>query len=166
MTTVMIDGFGWVSIVLVLAWYTQKLVGYYAGMPCTAKHGLEALDMAVNRQSPNGARGQGVLLLSDNGGQPTSLAFMRAGATLEIPQAFTSYHNPKGTADTERGMRTLKEEGRWRHAWTGPFALVKALAAWIDSDHEHYLPSTLGYKTPRPCARADYACPRTPFAAA
>jgi hypothetical protein len=30
--------------------------------------------------------------------------------SLEIHQAFTSYNNPKGNADTERFMRTLKEE--------------------------------------------------------
>ena len=34
-----------------------------------------ALDMAVNRQFPDGARGQDLSLMSDNGCQPTSLAF-------------------------------------------------------------------------------------------
>ena len=49
-------------------------------------------------------------LMSDNGTQPTSVAFMRACGVLGIQQAFTSYSNPKGNADTERVMRTLKEE--------------------------------------------------------
>jgi putative transposase len=71
---------------------------------------LEALDMAVNRQFPHGARGQAVSLMSDNGCQPTSIAFMRAWATLEVQQALTSDHNPQGNADTERFMRTRKEE--------------------------------------------------------
>jgi hypothetical protein len=35
---------------------------------------------------------------------------MQACGTLEIQQAFTSYNNPKGNADTERVMRTLKEK--------------------------------------------------------
>ena len=34
--------------------------------------------------------------MSDNGCQPTSLAFMKACSTLGIRQAFTSYNNPKG----------------------------------------------------------------------
>jgi len=38
MTQVRGEGFGWVYIVLVLDWYTKKIVGYDAGMPCPAKH--------------------------------------------------------------------------------------------------------------------------------
>ena len=63
--------------------------------------------MAVNRQFPDGARGQDLSPMSDNGCQPTSLAF---SSTLSIHQAFTSYNNPRGDADTERVIRTLKEE--------------------------------------------------------
>jgi len=51
--------------------------------------------------------------MSDNGSQPTSLSFMKACSNLDIHQAFTSYNNPKGNADTERMMRTLKEELLW-----------------------------------------------------
>jgi hypothetical protein len=48
--------------------------------------------------------------MRDHGCQPTSTRFMRTCATLGIHQVFTSDNNPKGTADTERVMRTLKEE--------------------------------------------------------
>jgi transposase InsO family protein len=48
--------------------------------------------------------------MSDNGSQPTSRSFMEICAGLGIKQAFTAYNNPKGNADTERMMRTLKEE--------------------------------------------------------
>ncbi len=84
-------------------------MGHDAGPRCTATQGLAALDMAVNGQFPQGARGQEVSLRSDNGWQPTSTAFMRACATLEIHQAFTRDNNPQGNADTERFMRTLQE---------------------------------------------------------
>jgi putative transposase len=166
MTKVMVEGFGWVYIVLVLDWYTKKIVGYYAGTPCTAKHWLEALDMAVNRQFPDGTRGQGVSLMSDNGGQPTSLAFMKACSTLGIQQAFTSDNNPKGHADTERVMRTLKEECLWLQEWTNPFALIRALEVWITDDNEHYLHSALGYQSPSQFERHYYLSHGTPFAAA
>jgi putative transposase len=166
MTQVMLEGFGGVYLVLVLDWDTKTMVGYDTGMPCTAKPWLAALDMAVNRQFPHGARGQGVSLLRDHGCQPTSRAFMGACATLDIHQVCTSDHNPQGHAATERCMRPLKEACRWLHEWTGPLALVKALAAWMDSDNEHYLHATRGDKTPRQCERAYSACHRTPFAAA
>ena len=35
---------------------------------------------------------------------------MKDMANLKIEQIFTSYNNPKGNADTERMMRTIKEE--------------------------------------------------------
>lgn len=54
MTKVMIDGFGWVYVVLVLDWYTKKIVGHYAGIRCKAGHWLEALNEGVNRQFING----------------------------------------------------------------------------------------------------------------
>jgi transposase InsO family protein len=107
MTKVMIEGFGWVYLVVVLDWYSKKVVGHYAGLQARAWHWLVALNRAVNRQFPDGIEGQGVNLMADNGCQSMSLAFMRACAAMGIKQAFTSYSNPKGNADTERFLRTL-----------------------------------------------------------
>jgi putative transposase len=60
MTKLLVEGFGWVCIVVVLDWYTKKIVGYYAGMHCTARHWLAALDMVVNHEFPTGAVTMGV----------------------------------------------------------------------------------------------------------
>ena len=60
-----------------------------------------------------GVRCRGLKLISDNGSQPTATSFMRDMATLGIEQIFTSYDNPKGNADTERVIRTIKEEVIW-----------------------------------------------------
>jgi transposase InsO family protein len=166
MTKVLVQGVGWVYVVVVLDWYTKAIVGYYAGIQCQSRNWLAALNMAVNGQFPAGARGQGLSLMSDNGCQPTSLAFMRACATLGVHQAFTSYNNPKGNADTERVIRTLKEECLWLQEWTCPLALVRALAAWMDEYNEHYLHSALGYKPPRQFEREYYASHSPPFVAA
>jgi putative transposase len=166
MTKVLVDGFGWVYIVLVLDWYTKKIVGYYVGMPCTARHWLVALDRAVNQQFPSGARDQGLFLMSDNGCQPTSLAFMQACRTLGIQQAFTSYNNPKGNADTERAIRTLKEECLWLQEWANPFELIRALTVWVTDYNTHYLHSALGYRSPRQFERAYHLSHGIPFVAA
>jgi putative transposase len=148
MTKVMVQGFGWMYIVIVLDWYTKKIVGYYAGMQCRSMHWLEALDMAVNRQFPGGVREQRLFLMSDNGSQPTSISFMKACHDMEITQAFTSYNNPKGNADTERAFRTMKEELIWLREWTSPFELADALGKWIVYYNGKYLHSALGYKAP------------------
>jgi putative transposase len=135
-------------------------------MRCTAQHWLLALDMAVNRQFPEGVQGQGLSRMSDHGGQPTSTAFMRACGTLGIRQAFTSDNNPKGNADTERVIRTLKEECLWRQEWTCPFTFARALETWLADYNEPYLHSALGYKPPRQFEREYHLSHGTQFVAA
>src|SRR5688500_18723111 len=76
MAKVLVQVFGCVDIVVVLNWYTKVIVGYSVGLQCKTQNWLLALDMAVNRQFPEAVRGQGVSLMSDNGCQPTSTAFM------------------------------------------------------------------------------------------
>jgi transposase InsO family protein len=166
MTKVMITGFGWISIVVVLDCSTKKIVGYYTGVPCTAQHWLAALDMAVNQQSPDGARGKGLSLMSDNGCQPTSIVFMKACSTMEIHRAFTSDNNPKGHADTERCIRTLKEEGLRFQKWTCPLELMRSFTCWVAHDNEHDLHSSLGYKTRNQFERDSYRSHGPPFLAA
>ena len=59
--------------------------------------------------------------------QPTLTSFMRDMRTLGIEQIFTSYDNPKGNADTERMIRTIKEEVIWVNEFSSlklyPFGL-------------------------------------------
>jgi transposase InsO family protein len=148
MTKVMIGGFGWIYVVVVLDWRTKKVVGHYAGEQAKAEHWLAALDQAVNKQFPRGVRGQGLQLMADNGSQPTSVSFMKACRVMGIRQAFTSYNNPKGNADTERFMRTLKEELVWVNEWRSPTVFYKALDDWINYYNTRYLHSTLGYRSP------------------
>jgi len=148
MTKVMVSDFGWMYIAVVLDWYTKKITGYYTGVQCRSKHWLEALEEAVRKQFPDGVRGQGLHLMSDNGSQPSSLNFMQNCRCLDIQQAFTSYNNPKGNADTERVFRTMKEELLWLREWQSPFELTDALNKWVEYYNNHYLHSALGYKPP------------------
>jgi putative transposase len=166
MTKVLVQGFGWIYIAVVLDWYTKTIVGHHVGVQCRSPHWLAALDMAVNRQSPNGVRGQELPLMSDNGCQPTSTAFMQACSNLGIQQAFTRYNNPKGNADTERVMRTLKEECLWLKEWSCSFELIHALEVGITHYNEHYLHSALGDKPPRQFAQAYHTSHGTQFTAA
>ena len=147
MTKVMTDS-GWVYIVIVLDWYSKKVVGHYAGPQATSRHWLEALERGLNRQFPDGVWGHDLHLMSDNGPQPTSERFMKACSSLKIYQAFTSYNNPKGNAYTERMMRTLKEELLWLREWPSANELTQELDQWIEYYNESYLHSALGYHPP------------------
>jgi transposase InsO family protein len=61
----------------------------------------------------------------------------------------SSYNNPKGNADTERIMCTLKEECLWLKEWRSPFHLAQELEHWIEvQSNQNYLHSSLAYKTP------------------
>ena len=146
MTKVLTES-GWVYVVLVVDWYTKQVVGHQAGSRSTAVEWLVALERGL-RSFPEGVRGQGLHLMSDNGSQPTAKRFVKACRTLDITQAFTSYNNPKGNADTERMMRTLKEELVWLQEWPTEAAFVAALDHWIPWYNEHHLHSALGYQTP------------------
>jgi len=147
MTKVMTDR-GWVYVVIVLDWYTKKIVGHFSGTRATSREWLEALEKGLNREFPQGVRGNGLKLMSDNGSQPTSLSFMKACSNLEVQQVFTSYNNPKGNADTERMIRTMKEELFWLREWENERELRLELDKWVEYYNRSYLHSAHGYRTP------------------
>jgi transposase InsO family protein len=147
MTKVMTNS-GWVYVVIVLDWYTKKIVGHYRGTRATSREWLEALENGINREFTGGVRGQGLKLMSDNGSQPTSLSFMKACSNLDVEQVFTSYNNPKGNADTERMIRTMKEELFWLREWESERELSRELDKWVEYYNRNYLHSALGYRTP------------------
>jgi len=149
MTKFMVPSVGWVYLVIVLDWFTKKIVGWNLSLRSRAAEWKQALEMAIEREFPEGVRGSGLCLISDNGSQPTSTSFMRDMATLGIKQIFTSYDNPKGNADTERVMRTIKEEV----IWINEFGSVKEgqakIGRWIEVDYNKlYVHSELGYISP------------------
>lgn len=166
MTKVLVEPEGWLYIVFVLDWYTKKIVGWQAGMRSTASDWRQALEMGLHQQFPNGARKQGLCLMSDNGCQPTGKTFMKACRALEITQAFTSYNNPKGNADTERLMRTLKEELIWLREWQSHQELREALANWVQQYNNGYHHSALKYKTPSQFEHDYHSSHLTQFVAA
>jgi putative transposase len=91
---------------------------------------------------------------------------MKACSAWGVRQALTSYNNPQGNADTERVIRTLKEECLWLKEWTHPFELSRALEGGMADDHAHDLHSALGYKTPEQFERDYHNSHSPPFVAA
>ena len=149
MTKVMVAHWGWLYLHIVLDWYTKKIVGYNLSLQSKTKDWLDTLEKAVGLQFPAGVREKEQLfLVSDNGSQPTSVGFMAACSVLEIRQIFASYNNPKGNADTERVMRTIKEDLIWPNDFQSPFELQAELDRWITDYNTDYPHSSLNYKTP------------------
>ena len=136
---------------IVLDGYTKKIVGHKLSLQSKSKDWQEALHQAVNHCFPKGikeSREKQLYLVSDNGCQPTSLSYMKACSNLGIKQIFTSWSNPKGNADTERVIRTLKEDLVWPYDWDHPFHFQRALANWVDNYNYDYPHQALNYHTP------------------
>lgn len=149
MTKFLIPSIGWVYLVVVLDWCTKKIVGWNLSLQSKASDWGKALEMAVLREFPFGVRGSGLKLVSDNGSQPTSTSFMRDMKILGIEQIFTSYDNPKGNADTERMMTTIKDELIWLHEFSSLEEARKKIGKWIEVDYnKFYVHSELGYMSP------------------
>jgi transposase InsO family protein len=149
MTKFLIAGLGWAYLVVVMDWFTRKVVGWRLALRCRTREWQEALEEAVLLEFPHGVRAQGLQLISDNGCQPTSRSFLKVTATLDIEQIFTSFNNPKGNAETERFMRTLKEELLWLEEFTSLDEAHQKVAAWLSFYNTSYLHSALGYKSPQ-----------------
>lgn len=150
MTKILLSGWGWVYLHVVLDWYTKEIIGYSLSTTSKTRDWLDALNQAVNTRFPKGIhqkRGK-PKLVSDNGCQPTSSTFMQACSTLNIKQIFTTWNNPKGNADTERVFRTIKEDLVWINEWHLPFEFQKDLDAWISNYNSDFPHQSLNYQTP------------------
>jgi putative transposase len=152
MTKIKLHGWGWLYLSVVLDWHNKEIVGYSLGLQSKTQDWLNALEMAVSTRFPAGIREsmkEQLFLISDNGCQPTSQRFMQSVSTLGIKQIFTTWCNPKGNSDTERVMRTIKEDIVWPYEWDNPFDFQVALGSWINRYNTDFPHQTLKNLTPR-----------------
>lgn len=148
MTKFYINSFGWAYLVVVLDWYNKKILGYKLNIRSKADDWIEALTMAVDNNCPLGSREYDLHLMSDNGSQPTSEKYENAAALLGINHITTSYSNPKGNADTERFMRTFKEEIIYPNEFESFEEAKKQVDNFIAFYNQDYPHSALGYLSP------------------
>ncbi|MEW6171284.1 MAG: DDE-type integrase/transposase/recombinase, partial [Candidatus Omnitrophota bacterium] len=121
-------------LIIVLDWFTKEIIGYSLSLRSRTNDWLDALEQAVNNRFQQGIREymkEQLFLISDNGCQPTSQRFMMSCSLLGIKQIFTTWCNPKGNSDTERVLRTIKEDAVWPYDWDNPFELENKLKQWI-----------------------------------
>ena len=145
MTKFMVPSVGWVYLVIVVDWFTKNTVGWNLSLRSLAPKWKQALEMAIEREFREGVRGNRLCLISDNGSQPTSTSFMGDMATLGIKQIFTS----KGNADTERVIRTIKEEVIWINEFGSVKEGEEKIGRWIEVDYNKlYVHSEFGHISP------------------
>jgi len=70
---------------------------------------------------------------------------------LERLSKHVHYHvgsKSKGNADTERAIRTIKENLVWPNEFATPFELQSALDKWMNDYNADFPYPSIGYKTP------------------
>jgi transposase InsO family protein len=67
MTKFMLERLGRVYLVVVLDWYTEKIVGWNLFLRSRSSEWKEAFNMTLNNQFPDGVRDNGLKPVSDNG---------------------------------------------------------------------------------------------------
>ena len=161
MTKIKMASWGWLYLTVVLDWYTKEIIGYHMGLQSKTEDWLKALYKAVNSRFHKGIQEtlstdrqdekEQLFLISDNGCQPTSQRFMMNCAVLGIKQIFTTWSNPKGNSDTERVMRTIKEDIVWCYDWDNPFDFEIALNKLINDYNTYFPHQSLNNMTPKQC---------------
>jgi len=148
MTKFYINSFGWVYLVIVIDWYSKMVVGYKLNVRSKSDDWIEALQEAIELRCPKGSREYSINLMSDNGSQPTSLKFESFTQLMGINHITTSYCNPKGNAETERFMRTLKEEIIYQNEFDTFEEAASKVKNFINYYNQDYLHSSLNYLSP------------------
>jgi len=148
-----IERLGWANLIIVIDWYTKEILGYEISLRNKSSQWITALQEALFNGYPEGARGKGIKLVSDHGSQPTSKSFMKFCSELGIKQIFASYNNPKGNAETERMIRTIKEEVIWVHEFESLDEAKEKIKGFIEFYNREYPHSAIGYKSPFLCFR-------------
>lgn len=148
MTKFYVDTVGWLYLVVVLDWYTKKIVGWNLSLRSKAEQWIDSLNQAVEKELTLGSREYNLMLISDNGSQPTSIKYENFCNILGINHITTSYSNPKGNADTERFFRTFKEEIIWTRDYDKYDEAKKSVEDFIEFYNNDYPHSALGYICP------------------
>lgn len=113
MTSFMLSDCTTLFLVVVLDLFTRRIVGWHLNRRCRAKEWLNALDMALCREFPEGSRGKGLTLRMDNGCQPTSKAYVDVLDTCRITGEWTGFNCPEQNAHVESLIGTLKLDWLW-----------------------------------------------------
>ena len=150
MTKVMIPSYGWIYLHLALDWGSKKIVSHNLSLNSKTQDWLDCLLDRVNKQFPNGIKENKtpLSLVTDNGCQPTSKKFKDECKAININQVYTSFNKPKGNADTERVIRTIKEDLIWPKEWASYLELEAALEKWVKNYNEDFPHMSLNYQTP------------------
>jgi transposase InsO family protein len=137
-----------VFLVVVMDIFTRRIVGWHADLRCRAIEWLQALNLALNAEFPDGVRGHDLTLRMDNGCQPTSRLYQNTLSTCGILGEWVGFNSPEQNGHVESLIGTLKQDWLWLHECESideARSLCSSAVSEYNADHPH---SSLGMWSP------------------
>jgi len=142
-------GATWVWLLVVMDRFSREVVGWTLSLRARATEVRAALEAAIRERFPEGVRGRGLKVASDNGSAFLSEHFQDFAHLLEIELLRTRVRYPEGNGRCERLIRTIKEEEVWLNEYATLDEARARLGAFFEFYNAERIHSALGYESPR-----------------
>jgi transposase InsO family protein len=147
--TKLVVGRTWAWLLVVLDRFSREVVGWTLSLRARATEARGALEAAIGERFPEGVRGRGLKVASDNGSAFLSDHFQAFARELEVELLRTRVRYPEGNGRCERVIRTIKEEEIWLNEYATLEEARSRLAAFLEFYNAERIHSALGYLSPR-----------------
>jgi len=142
-------GTTWVWLLVVMDRFSREVVGWTLSLRARATEVCAVLDTALRDRFPQGVRGQGLKVASDNGSAFLSEHFQEFARLLEVGLLRTRVRYPEGNGRCERLIRTIKEEEVWLNEYATMDEARARLTEFLEFYNADRIHSALGYRSPR-----------------
>jgi len=147
--TKLLVGTTWVWLLVVMDRFSREVVGWTLSLRARATEVRTVLEAALRERFPEGARGRGLKVASDNGSAFLSEHFQEFARLLEVELLRTRVRYPEGNGRCERLIRTIKEEEVWLNEYATLDEARARLGNLLEFCNAKRIHSALGYESPR-----------------
>ena len=142
-------GATWVWLLVVMDRFSREVVGWTLSLRARATEARAVLEAAIRERFPEGVRGRGLKVASDNGSAFLSEHFQAFARELEVALLRTRVGYPEGNGRCERLICTLKEEEVWLNEYATLDEARARLGEFLEFYNAKRIHSALGYESPR-----------------
>ena len=147
--TKLVVGERWAWLLVVMDRFSREIINYGLSWRGRAQEVIEVLDEAVLERFPEGVRGAGLKIASDNGSAFLAESVQSLARDMEMELMHTRIRYPEGNGRCERVIRTVKEEEVWLNQYETLEEARERIAAFIEFYNHERIHSSLGYLSPR-----------------
>ena len=138
----------WYWLLVVMDRFSREIVGWELSHRGRGQEVKAVLDRALVERFPQGVRGAGLKIASDNGSAFLSDTVRQFAELLEVELMRTRVRYPEGNGRCERLIRTIKEEEVWLTIYDTYAEARERIGAFIEFYNAERIHSALGYISP------------------